>query len=42
MTHAFAVQTLMAAFFLGTIAVIPIGWYFLGRKTYGTGDYNQP
>jgi nitrogen fixation protein FixH len=32
---------LMAIFF-GVIVAVPVMWYLLGIKTYGTGDYHQP
>jgi hypothetical protein len=41
MTNPFVQYILMAIFF-GVIAIIPIGWYLLGIKSYGTGDYHQP
>jgi hypothetical protein len=28
--------------FFAVIGAVPIAWYFLGLKTYGTGDYHQP
>jgi len=37
----FAQYGLMVVFFL-VIAAIPTLWYFVGRDTYGTGDYYQP
>ncbi len=33
---------LLLVVFAGAIGVIPVLWYFLGVKTYGTGDYHQP
>ncbi len=35
-------QGWVALLFLGVIAAIPILWFVVGRKTYGTGDYRQP
>ncbi len=35
-------QYILMAIFFGVFAVVGIGWYFLGVKTYGTGDYRQP
>jgi hypothetical protein len=28
--------------FAGVILAIPTGWFLLGIKSYGTGDYHQP
>jgi len=36
------VQFALMAVFFGVIAAIPIGWFLLGIKSYGTGDYHQP
>jgi len=36
------VQFVMMGIFFGVIALIPILWYVLGIKSYGTGDYHQP
>ena len=36
------VQYVLMAIFFGVLAVIPILWYVVGIKTYGTGDYHQP
>ncbi len=36
------VQYVLMGVFFAAIAVIPVAWYFLGVKTYGTGDYHQP
>jgi hypothetical protein len=33
---------LLMVVFFGVIAVIPIAWFLVGLKTYGTGDYHQP
>ena len=41
MQNGFVQYGLMVVFF-GVIAAIPSGWYLLGIKTYGTGDYYQP
>ena len=35
-------QFILMGVFFGVIAAIPIAWYLLGLKTYGTGDYHQP
>ena len=32
---------LMGVFF-GVLGAVPVMWYLLGIKTYGTGDYHQP
>jgi hypothetical protein len=36
------VQFVMMGIFFGVIALIPILWFVLGIKSYGTGDYHQP
>jgi hypothetical protein len=36
------VQFALMVVFFGVIAAIPIGWFLLGIKSYGTGDYHQP
>jgi biopolymer transport protein ExbB/TolQ len=36
------VQYVLMAIFFGVIAAIPVMWYLLGIKSYGTGDYHQP
>ena|GEM_PF-1969462 len=33
---------LLMVVFFGVIFAIPVLWYVLGIKTYGTGDYHQP
>jgi len=33
---------LLMALFFGVIVSIPVGWYLLGIKSYGTGFYHQP
>jgi hypothetical protein len=40
-SNPFIPYILMGVFF-AVIAAVPIAWYFLGLKTYGTGDYHQP
>jgi hypothetical protein len=32
----------MMGIFFGVIVLIPILWFVLGIKSYGTGDYHQP
>jgi hypothetical protein len=41
MTDGLVQYVLMIVFF-GVIAFVPIGWFLLGLKSYGTGDYHQP
>jgi hypothetical protein len=33
---------LLMVLFFAVIAAIPILWFLVGIKTYGTGDYHQP
>ena len=33
---------LLMVLFFGVIAAIPVLWFCVGIKTYGTGDYHQP
>jgi ABC-type Na+ efflux pump permease subunit len=33
---------LLMVVFFGVLFAIPILWYVVGIKTYGTGDYWQP
>lgn len=33
---------LLMVLFFGVIVVIPVLWFLVGIKTYGTGDYHQP
>ena len=40
-TNPFTQYVLMGIFF-AVIAAVPVAWYLLGLKTYGTGDYHQP
>jgi hypothetical protein len=35
-------QGWMALVFLAVLVAIPVLWYVVGIKTYGTGDYRQP
>ena len=35
-------QWCMIVLFLAVLVAIPLLWYFVGRDTYGTGDYYQP
>ena len=35
-------QYWIMALFLAVIVAIPLLWFAVGRKTYGTGDYRQP
>jgi hypothetical protein len=39
--NPFVPYILMGVFF-AVIGAVPIAWYLLGLKTYGTGDYHQP
>jgi hypothetical protein len=41
MQNGYVQFTLMAIFF-GVLVAVPVGWYLLGIKSYGTGDYHQP
>jgi hypothetical protein len=36
------VQYVLMGVFFSVIAAVPIAWFLLGLKTYGTGDYHQP
>jgi len=33
---------LLMALFFGVVVAIPVLWFLVGIKTYGTGDYHQP
>ncbi len=33
---------LLMGLFFGVIVAIPVLWFLVGIKTYGTGDYHQP
>ncbi len=33
---------LLMVLFFGVIVAIPVLWFLVGIKTYGTGDYHQP
>jgi hypothetical protein len=35
-------QYVLMGIFFGVVVAIPVGWYLLGIKSYGTGDYYQP
>ncbi len=35
-------QWLMMVLWLAVIVAIPVGWFLVGLKSYGTGDYHQP
>jgi ABC-type Na+ efflux pump permease subunit len=41
MTSSLTQYVLMAIFF-GVIFALPVAWFALGIKSYGTGDYHQP
>jgi hypothetical protein len=36
------VDYILMVVFAGVILAIPTGWFLLGIKSYGTGDYHQP
>jgi hypothetical protein len=35
-------QYVLMGIFFGVIGAVPLAWFLLGLKTYGTGDYHQP
>jgi len=35
-------QYVLMGIFFSVFALVGLGWYFVGIKTYGTGDYHQP
>ncbi|GAC1459197.1 MAG: hypothetical protein NVS3B17_04940 [Vulcanimicrobiaceae bacterium] len=35
-------QFVLMAVFFGVLVAVPVLWYLVGIKTYGTGDYHQP